>query len=135
QRGVLSRLVCCCTVILQKPTAERPRAGGRQGVRPHCRGPQRGRFFLRNRLKVHQGLIYCAPVKIADTAFVTSSLCFQAARSGNIVKSSAVLPHCASNLVRALSSPGKARYWPAESATSPMPSVACQAANSLAMLG
>src|SRR5262249_58047780 len=84
-------------------------AEGRQGVRPHGRGPQRGRCFLRNRLKGHQGLLYCAPVKIADTAFVTSSLCFQAARSGKIVKSLTVLPHFASNLVRALSSPGKAR--------------------------
>ncbi len=27
-----------------------PPAGGRQGVHPHCRRPQRGRFFLRNRL-------------------------------------------------------------------------------------
>src|SRR5262249_32772729 len=55
------------------------------------------------------GRVLFAPVKIAATAFVTSSLCFQAARSGKIVKSLTVLPHCASNLVRTLSSPGKAR--------------------------
>jgi len=59
--------------------------------------------------RTDQGLIYCVPVKIATTALVTSSLSFQAARSGKIVKSSTVLPHCARNLVRAFSSPGKAR--------------------------
>src|SRR5712671_1590891 len=42
--GAWGRTLSTCSPLQPPP------AGGRQGVRLHCRGPQRGRFFLRNRL-------------------------------------------------------------------------------------